>query len=156
VIGDGSTEALLQARSLAAAIGEGTDRALQRWWRARDVEALPNYFWGRDEGATGEPGPLVRAIYRRVARSPELARRMTDLPEHRTTPYDLLPAAPVLKALAGCLLRGRFEALREFLEQGRRAKEFRRELLRRQRLLERAAAATTRASARRPPIAGVL
>src|SRR5687768_4822518 len=41
VIGDGITEALLQARSLASAIAMGTDQALRRWWRARDVDALP-------------------------------------------------------------------------------------------------------------------
>jgi hypothetical protein len=140
LIGDGITEALLQARSLAAAIGEGTDRALERWWRARDVEALPSYFWARDEGARGEPGPLVRAIYRRVARDPDLARRMTHLPEHRSTPYDLLPAAPVLGALAGCLVRGRFGAIAEFLRQGRRGKAFRREMAKRRKLLERVAA----------------
>ncbi len=76
----------------------GAGPGLERWWRARDVEALPHYYWGRDE------------------------------------------VAPVLRALAGSLLRGRVQALRELLEQVRRAKEFRRELARRRKLLERATA----------------
>lgn len=140
IIGDGITEALLQARGLAEAIGEGTDRALERWWRARDVEALGPYFWGRDEGLPEPPGPLTRAIIRRLAADPALARQMTRLPEHQAAPYDLLPAGPVLRALAGCLLRGEFGALREFVAQGRRAKEFRLEMRKREELLERATA----------------
>ncbi|HKK26874.1 MAG TPA: NAD(P)/FAD-dependent oxidoreductase [Gemmatimonadota bacterium] len=141
IIGDGITEALLQARGLAAAILEGTDLALERWWRARDVEALGPYFWGRDEGTPEPPGPLTQAVFRRIAADPDLARRMTRLPEHDASPYDLLPPGPVLRALAGCLLRGQLGALGEFLAQGRRAKEFGAELARRRALLDEAAAA---------------
>ena len=64
VIGDGITEALLQARSLASAIRQGTDAALYRWWRARDVEALPLFFLGQDEGALGPPSSSSRSSFR--------------------------------------------------------------------------------------------
>lgn len=140
VIGDGITEALLQARSLAAAIEEGTDGALVRWWRARDVEALPLYFWGREEGLPERPGPLTEAVFHRIAARPDLAQRLADLPEHRTNPYEVLPPHPALRALAGCLVRGRVEALREFAAHGKRAAVFRRELEKRQRLLEQVTA----------------
>lgn len=135
IIGDGITEALLQARGLAAAIEEGTGAALRRWWRERDVEALPLYFWGRDEGDTEPSGPLMRTVFRRIGADPELVERMTDLPEHRTNPYDVIPSGPVLRALLGCLARGRWAAVGEFLDQGRRAGEFREEMERRRELL---------------------
>lgn len=140
VIGDGITEALLQARSLAAAIGEGTDRALERWWRARDVEALPFYYWGREEGSAGTPGVLREAVFDVLRRRPDAGRLVTKLPEHEASPYDLLPLGPILRALGSCLLRGRLGALREFVAQGRRAREFRRELEKRERLLAEVAA----------------
>ena len=63
VIGDGITEALLQARSLASAIAQETDAALQRWWRARDVEALPYFFLGQAEGAPGPPLELQQVCF---------------------------------------------------------------------------------------------
>ena len=40
LVGDGITEALLQARSLAVAITVSTDEALTQWWRARDVAGI--------------------------------------------------------------------------------------------------------------------
>ena len=72
VIGDGITEALLQARSLASAIAQGTDAALHRWWRARDVEALPLFFLGQDEGALGPPMELQQVVFSHVAKTPAL------------------------------------------------------------------------------------
>lgn len=141
-IGDGITEALIQARSLADAIGEGTDAALVRWWRARDVEALPGYFWGRDQGAPDRPGELETLIMRRVAADEDLQARMTLLPEHRATPYDVLPASAILPVLLRAVLRGRPGVIAEFVAHGRRAAEFRRRLKERRALLSEARAAS--------------
>jgi flavin-dependent dehydrogenase len=77
VIGDGITEALLQARSLAEAISVGTETALVRWWRARDVEALPLYFFGQDEGTLGSPSELDVSVLSRVAERSDLRARMS-------------------------------------------------------------------------------
>jgi flavin-dependent dehydrogenase len=136
VIGDGITEALIQAESLAKAIGRGTDEAVVRWWRERDVEALPLYHWGREEGRVGRPGMLQRFVIARVGRDPELARRMTRLPEHRSSPYDVLPFRVVLDSLAAALLRGKMGVIPEFFAQGRRASGYQRELAARSRLIE--------------------
>ena len=140
VIGDGITEALIQAKSLSDAIIAGDDTGLVRWWRARDVKALPGYFWGRDDGAVGRPGLLQSIIVRRIASDPTLQKRMTTLPEHRGSPYDALPMSVVLGSLVGALGRGHFGVVPEFLRQGRRASEYQREFKERTRLLAEASA----------------
>lgn len=138
VIGDGITEALLQARSLAGAIQEGGTQALARWWRARDVEALPGYFWGRDQGAPGPPAELESLVIAKVAADERLRRRMTLLPEHECSPYDALPVSTILPVLLRGLSRGRLGLLREFVAQGRRAAEYARAAKHRTKLLEAA------------------
>ncbi len=139
VIGDGITEALLQANSLSKAILAGGDAAITRWWRARDVEALPRYYWGRDEGAVGPVGVLEPLVVARVGEDPALRRRMTGLPEHEASPYDVVPPSVALRCLLAALVRGRLSALSEFASIGGRAREFRRELEKRERLLAEAA-----------------
>ncbi len=135
VVGDGITEALLQVRSLAVAIAEDADDALVRWWRRRDVDALPAYYWGRDEGALGAPAELETIVVGKVARDERLQRRMVGLPEHRCSPYDAVPIGTVLSAIGGALVRGRLGVVPEFLRQAGRVREYRRVLRERTRLL---------------------
>ena len=141
VVGDGITEALIQAKGLARAILRNDAGALNVWWRARDVEALPAYFWGRDEGGLTPPAQLQVRIFDKVSRDARLKRLMTRLPEHQCSPYDALPISAVLAALLGAVARGRFGVIPEFLAQGRRISEYKKELAKRQRLLEEATVA---------------
>lgn len=136
VVGDGITEAFLQARSLARAIADGGEAALERWWRARDVAALPQYFWGREEGAAGRPGELECRVVAHVARRERLRDGLTRLPEHRCSPYDVVPFGAIAACLAQAVARGRFAAAGEFLAQARRMTAYRRALRERTRLLE--------------------
>lgn len=142
VVGDGITEALIQAKNLAEACAEGTDVALIRWWRARDLRALPGYFWGRDEGSLDPPAQLESLIFARVAEDDVLRRSITRLPEHEASPYDVLPMSVVLSSFFGALIRGRFGVIPEFLAQGRRVAEYKKELVKRKRMLEEAAVGT--------------
>lgn len=135
VVGDGITEALLQAKGLAGAIQQGSDAALTRWWRQRDVDALPGYFWGRDEGSLAPPTSLEQLVIGKVARSEELQRRMTRLPEHQCSPYDVLPPSAIVPTVLGAVARGRFGVIPEFLAQGRRAMAYGRTLRERRALL---------------------
>lgn len=158
VVGDGITEALLQAESLAPAIVEGGDDALTRWWRMRDVEALPQYYWGMEEGSLDPPGELETLVVAKVGREEKLQRLVARLPDHRCSPYDALPAGAVLPTLVGALLRGRFGVIPEFLAQGRRAAEYGRVLRQRRELLEdtpsESQAASRKHSQRRPVRSG--
>jgi 2-polyprenyl-6-methoxyphenol hydroxylase-like FAD-dependent oxidoreductase len=138
VIGDGITEALLQARSLAVAIAQGNDAALHRWWRARDVEALPYFFLGRDEGALGPPMELQQVVFSHVARMPDLRARVAATMEHRLSPDATFPVRHVLSWTLGAASRRSLRVVRDFITISRRGAANNRELRRRQRLLAEA------------------
>jgi flavin-dependent dehydrogenase len=135
VIGDGITEALIQAKSLAQAIVEGGDASLLRWWRARDVAALPAYHWGRDEGAAGSPGELETRVIARLARHPKWRSRIARLPEHRSSPYTVVPVPAVVTALAAALVRGRLVVVPDLIMQLSRMLRYRKCIGQRMRLL---------------------
>ena len=148
VIGDGITEALLQARSLAAAVARGTDAALHRWWRARDVEALPYFFLGRDEGAPGPPMRLQQVVFAHAAKSPALQARMAATMEHQLSPFETFSVRQVLWWAVGAAFRGSLGVVPDFIALGRRGSAANRELRLRQRLLADAEASEARADCR--------
>jgi 2-polyprenyl-6-methoxyphenol hydroxylase-like FAD-dependent oxidoreductase len=143
VIGDGITEALLQARSLASAIAQGTDAALCRWWRARDVEALPLFFLGQDEGALGPPMELHQVVFSHAAKSPTLRARIAATMEHRLSPQATFPVRHVLWWTLGAALQGSLRVVPEFIAMARRGSAIDRELRLRRRLLAEAEAQAT-------------
>jgi hypothetical protein len=148
VIGDGITEALLQARSLAVAIGRGTDAALHRWWRARDVEALPYFFLGRDEGALGPPMALQQVVFSHVTKARSLRARMAATMEHQLSPHETFSVQQMLGWTLGAAFRGSLQVIPQFITMARRGSVNDRELRLRQRLLteaETSEAQTTRA-----------
>jgi 2-polyprenyl-6-methoxyphenol hydroxylase-like FAD-dependent oxidoreductase len=138
VIGDGITEALIQVRSLTQAIREGTDAALVRWWRARDVEALPYFYFGKDEGALGAPLRIQEIVFRHANQSLQLRTGLGQVAEHTLSPYDVFPVATVLRWTLGAAFRGSPGVLRDFLTMGKRGALVARELKTRRALLARA------------------
>jgi hypothetical protein len=147
VIGDGITEALLQARSLASAIAEGTDAALHRWWRSRDVEALPLFFLGQDEGALGPATELQQLVFSHAARRPALRARIAATMEHQLSPFETFPVRQVLLWTLGAALRGSLGVVPQFVAMGRRASAINRELHLRRQLLAEAEVSAARATA---------
>jgi hypothetical protein len=119
VIGDGITEAL-QARSLATAIARGTNAALIRWWRARDIEALPYFFLGQDEGALGPPSDLQQVVFARAAQVPDLRARLAATMDHRLSPTETFPVRHVLWRALGAAFRGSPRVLAQFIAKGKR------------------------------------
>ena len=138
LIGDGITEALLQAKSLAAAIQVNADHALVQWWRARDVAGVPYHFWGRDEGAACSPSELDRVVFSHVNESPEYRKRMAAVVEHQVSPYDAIPPFQALTWALGGAVRGRPGLIGQFLAKGRAVSAVAKELGSRKRLLEEA------------------
>lgn len=128
VIGDGITEALIQAKDLAAAIGTGKEADLLRWWRKRDVKALPAFYWGKEEGAPVPVSELETLIIGNVGKRKELCYLIARLLEHQCSPYDALPPRIVLPWLFAALLRGRRGIIPQFLGLMRRTVEYRREM----------------------------
>lgn len=135
VIGDGITEALIQAKSLAQAIVGGGDASLVRWWRARDVAALPAYQWGRDEGAAGAPSELETRVITRLARHAKWRCRIARLPEHKSSPYAVVPMSAIVATLAAALVRGRLVVVPNLVTQLSRMLRYRKCMGQRMRLL---------------------
>ena len=146
VIGDGITEALLQARSLASAIAKGSDAALHRWWRARDVDALPYFFLGQDEGALGPPMRLQQVVFSHVAKTPALRARLAATMEHQLSPQETFPVRQVLRWTLAAAFRGSPGLVPQFFAIGRRGSAIDRELRLRRRLLAEAEASDAQAT----------
>ena len=146
VIGDGITEALLQARGLASAIAKGTDAALHRWWRARDVDALPALLPGagrRSVRASDEASASCLFACGEDARSPGAARG------HHGAPA-LAPGNLPGSTSAVVDTCGRFPGIARpgarVLRDGRRGSAIDRELRLRRRLLAEAEASDAEAA----------
>jgi flavin-dependent dehydrogenase len=139
VIGDGITEALLQARSLAPEILTESDAALIRWWRARDVAALPWYALGREAGAPGPLPELMRLVFSRLDGYPKLKAGLIEAMDRRLSPIGVIPAIHVLRWTLAAALRARPQALVDLLALAPRAAAVYRELRERRRLLAGAA-----------------
>jgi hypothetical protein len=118
---------------------------LIRWWRARDVEALPYFFLGQDEGALGPPPELQQVVFARAAKVSALRARLAATMEHRLSPIETFPVRHVLWWALGATLRGSPRVLLQFIAKGKRGSAIERELRLRRRLLAEAEAAEARA-----------
>lgn len=143
ITGDGMSEALLQACSLASAL-EGDRAALERWWLERDVAAMPMYFFGKLQGAAGAPPAIDSVVLGRAATDPELCARFVQTLTHELSPFDAVPTRRVLGWLLRELLRGRFGLLRDLAVRARWMQEFRGATMERLTRLERLNAQNSR------------
>jgi menaquinone-9 beta-reductase len=135
ILGWGISEALVQAKELSETIQDGRDNALERYWRQRDVEALPR-FRVAEERAAPRITPVFPVVLSKIGRKPEMARRLFRETEYDVNPYDLLSVSEVGLCVLGAVLRGRLGLIRDFIAQGRRVSAVTAELKERQRLLD--------------------
>lgn len=140
--GDGMTEALRQARAASLAIAhalgsseQAADRALEHFWRARDVESIPLFFHAQDLGDPDAPGALNRAVFRGVAGSAELRERFASTFARTVSPYELLSPLTALRFVLLAALRGEPAAFAQFLKRGQRVQHVMRDLAERRQLL---------------------
>lgn len=136
IIGWGIAEGLVQAKQLARAIAEGGDLALERYWRQRDLDALPRYRLAQQRGEPGALNPVVPLVLGKAASTPWLPQAMVREIEHDANPFDVLPAGHVMRWVVGAALRGRPGLLRHFFAQGRRVRALQQELADARRRLE--------------------
>ncbi len=133
--GLGITDALRDARDLAAALVEGGDDAVQRYWRRRDVEHLVMFRWGQDFGSADRVSAVERLVVARVATEPDLGVGLGDVMDGRRSPYDLVPPARVLAWVVAAAVRGELAPLPALAKAVARTLQVRRELRRRTRVL---------------------
>jgi 2-polyprenyl-6-methoxyphenol hydroxylase-like FAD-dependent oxidoreductase len=138
LIGWGIAEALVQAKQLAAAISADSDTAVERWWRQRDVDALPRFRLGEERGTSGPLNPILAVALARVPEVTGLAERLYRETEYETNPYELMPVQHVARWTLSAALRGRPRLFGDFIRMGRRARAVQREVASRRRLFLRA------------------
>jgi menaquinone-9 beta-reductase len=146
--GLGISDALRDARALASAICAGTDEALVKYWRERDVASLELFEFAKDMGTPGYNNALNRVVFARLRDDPELQARLAAVHERRLSPFALLKLGEVLSMTFGQIVRGRFGVVKPFLAAGKNGQEIAKELARWKALAKDAADAADRAQAR--------
>lgn len=121
--GDGISEALVQAKRLSEAVVAASQPALEQFWRARDVEALPRFCFGKDHGQLGpRPAAEGRAL-RYVDGDEVLKQRLAATLEHKLSPYEVVPPRIAISWMLRALFSGRLRLVSELWAMGRRADE---------------------------------
>jgi flavin-dependent dehydrogenase len=136
--GFGITDALRDSRALAAAIVDGSDDALVRYWRRRDVDSIELFHFARSMSDPGYVNPLNRLVFERAGSSPEVGARLARQVDRELSPFEVLAPSTILRWVAGAALRGRFSVVRSFLAAGKLGGAVARERRERVALLEQA------------------
>jgi flavin-dependent dehydrogenase len=136
--GYGITDALRDAKALAAALIDGREAALEVYWRNRDVQSVPLYENALNMGSLAYDNPFNEIVFTKVNESPVLLERMRATIERTLSPFEALPPWRVLGWTAGALLRGKTEIVPHFLATAKRGNRVAKELKLRKALLERA------------------
>lgn len=146
--GLGISDAFRDARALASAILEGTDEALVRYWRERDVASYELYEFANDLGTPGYNNALNRAVFARLRDEPALHQRLVAVHERRLSPFAAFTTKEIVRWTLRELLRGRFGVLQPFFAAGKKGGEVKEELARRTALSAEARAAAEAAASR--------
>jgi len=140
--GDGMSEALIQARGAAHAIAialgsdeAGADRALERFWRSRDVSSVPLFFHAQELGALDGAVALNRAVFRGIAARPDLRERFARTFARELSPFEVVGPGFALACVLREVVAGTPSALGEFVRRGKRVQGVMRDLAERRRLL---------------------
>jgi flavin-dependent dehydrogenase len=145
--GFGITDALRDARALAAAILEGGDAALEVYWRQRDVDSLELYNLARDMGELDYNNPLNQIVFAKINTSQDLHDRMVRVIDRELAPSASIKPGEILRWTFGALVRGNLGVVRAFMRAGKRQSVVKKELARRRELL--AAALRSRSTSER-------
>ena len=133
LLGDGMSEALLQAKALGAAILEGGARAMTRCWRERDARAVELFRFGQDLAVPATP--MERLFFQRLGGVPDASERFGEIFDRKRSPFELVPVPTIVRWTLAAALHGRLNVLPGFLQQGRRASMVKKEQQAMQRLV---------------------
>ncbi len=139
--GLGISDAFRDARALAAAILEGGDAALEKYWRQRDVDSVELFHFARDLGAIDYNNALNQVVFSKCQDDAALQQRFIDVVERKRSPYQAFTVGEILRWTFGAMLRGRFDVVKPFLRAGKVAGHVKKELEVRRRLVQKLLAA---------------
>lgn len=126
--GLGISDAFRDARTLSAAIVEGTDEALVKYWRERDVASLELFEFAKDMGSPGYNNPLNRAVFRQLKAKKELRERIRAVQERKRSPAKAFKLSEIVRWAATELVKGRIGVVKPFLAAGKNGQEVQKEL----------------------------
>src|SRR5581483_8871411 len=126
--GLGISDALRDARALSAAIVEGGDEALVRYWRERDVASTELFEFARALGEVGYNNPLNRMLFQRLSAREDLRRRVIDVNLRRISPFGAFTTGEIMRWSLAELLRGRVGWVKPFFAAGKRSAAVKKEL----------------------------
>jgi flavin-dependent dehydrogenase len=132
--GYGITDALRDAKALAAAIVDGREAAFEVYWRERDVKSLPLYMNANTMGGLAYDNPFNRLFVEKLG-SPPMARVIEGIVERKVSPYEAVPPWRAIAWAAGGLLSGQKGLWKPFLESGKQGTWVNQELAKRKTLL---------------------
>lgn len=107
----GIADALRQAERLAdllpaeLADGRAVDAATRRWWRWRDRDAHPMYWFATDMGAPGPSTPLVTEMLRDISGDPAATQTLLRVLNHEVNPQRLMTPRRLAVATTRALRR---------------------------------------------------
>jgi flavin-dependent dehydrogenase len=132
--GLGIADAVRDAVALSAAITEGSEKAMQLYWRRRDADSIGLYHFAAEMGAPYYNNPLTRMMFDRSHRIPAMQRRMQNMMARQILPQNLVPPHRMLGWLLAESTRRNFASWHELP----RALRFGRMVMRQQAELDRA------------------
>lgn len=133
--GLGMTDALRDARALAAAIVEGGDEALVRYWRQRDVDSVELFNFARDMGELDYNNELNRLVVAKINASRRIQERVIAMFDRRLSPFATVKTGEIIRWVLGALVRGKLGVLGPFFRAGKRQTQVMKELERMRALL---------------------
>jgi menaquinone-9 beta-reductase len=124
--GWGITDALRDARQLAIAILDGSEAALLRYAKQRNLDSIELFHFASDFGGTAYRNPLNRVALDHLRHSPALISRLGAVLDREVSPYEAVPALKVLQWTLAALARGNGSVLGSFFTSARRTLQVRR------------------------------
>ncbi len=113
--GLGISDAFRDADALAAAVVDGSERAMRVYWRRRDADSIGLYHFATDMGSEDYNNPLTRMIFARAQRSPAMRERMHRMMVRELRPMEMVPLPTILGWLLAESLSGHFAPWSYFL-----------------------------------------
>ena len=118
--GFGITDALRDSKNLAHAILAGTEGALVRYWRQRDVDSIDLFHFAADMADPGYLNPFNRLVFEHFRESPELLARLGAQLDRQLSPFDVVSTPTVMRWVMGATLRGNLSVVPSFVRAAKR------------------------------------
>ncbi len=109
--GLGISDAVRDAVTLAEAIVEGGELAMNLYWRRRDADSLGLYYFAGDMGSPAYNDPFTRMLFRRGQEDQTITKRMYEMMDRELRPQDMIPTSRAMRWLASETLSGDFGPL---------------------------------------------